>query len=67
MAQGVAFFNLMRDLTATGFFTSEIGLNDLGYLGNRPNQWDGVPADVLSKYNLKYDDKTLEISIKFES
>lgn len=67
MAQGVAFFNLMRDLTATGFFTSEIGIKDLGYMGNKPNQWDGVPQEVLDKYGLKYDEKTLEISVKFES
>lgn len=65
MAQGVAFFNLMRDLTATGFFTSEIGLKDLGYAGNRPNQWDGVPEDVLQQYGLSYDERTLQISPKF--
>ena len=47
MEQGVAFFNLMRDLTATGFYTSEIGVKDIGYAGNSPNQWDGVPQDVL--------------------
>jgi hypothetical protein len=66
-AQGVAFFNLLRDLTATGFFTSEIGIKDLGYAGNKPNQWDGVPQDVLDQYGLKYDDRTLEISVKFDS
>jgi hypothetical protein len=65
--QGVAFFNTLRDLTASGFFSSEIGIKDLGYVGNRPNQWDGVPQDVLDKYNLKYDDRTLEISVKFDS
>lgn len=65
--QGVAFFNLLRDLTATGFFTSEIGIKDLGYVGNRPNQWDGVPQDVLDQYGLKYDARTLEISVKFDS
>ena len=65
--QGVAFFNTMRDLTATGFFTSEMGIKDLGYVGNKPNQWDGVPQDVLDKYNVKYDDRTLEISVKFDS
>lgn len=65
--QGVAFFNLMRDLTATGFFTSEIGIKDLGYAGNRPNQWDGVPQDVLDHFGLKYDEKTLAESVKFES
>src|SRR5688500_3274196 len=35
MAAGVSFFNLMRNLTATGFYTSEIGVKDLGYMGNR--------------------------------
>jgi gluconate 2-dehydrogenase gamma chain len=55
-SQGVNFFNLMRNLTATGFFTSEIGVKDLGYVGNVPNFWDGVPQDVLDKHNLSYAD-----------
>jgi gluconate 2-dehydrogenase gamma chain len=67
MQQGVAFFNKMRDLTACGFFTSEMGIKDLGYVGNKPNQWDGVPQEVLDQYGLKYDDRTLEISVKFDS
>lgn len=67
MRQGVAFFNTMRDLTACGFFTSQIGIKDLGYVGNRPNQWDGVPQEVLDQYGLKYDDRTLEISVKFDN
>lgn len=67
MEQGVAFFNLMRDLTATGFFTSEMGLKDLGYMGNRPNQWDGVSQDVLDQYGMKYDERTLNESVKFDS
>ncbi len=67
MTPGVVFFNKMRDLTATGFFTSEIGIKDLGYAGNRPNQWDGVPQEVLDQYGLKYDERTLEISVKFEN
>jgi hypothetical protein len=67
LAQGVAFFNLMRDLTACGFFTSEIGIKDLGYMGNRPNQWDGVPQDVLDQYGMKYDERTLAESVKFDS
>ncbi len=67
LQQGVAFFNRMRDLTACGFFTSEIGIKDLGYMGNRPNQWDGVPQDVLDQYGLKYDERTLNESVKFES
>lgn len=67
MQPGVAFFNTMRDLTACGFFTSKIGLEDLGYMGNRPNQWNGVPQDVLDQYGLQYDARTLEISVKFDS
>ncbi len=54
MSQGVAFFNTMRNFTATGFFSSEMGIKDIGYEGNRPNVWDGVPADVLKKYGLSY-------------
>lgn len=65
--QGVAFFNIMRDLTATGFFTSKIGIEDLGYMGNQPNQWDGVPQDVLDQYGLKYDERTLAESVKFDT
>ena len=67
MLQGVAFFNTMRDLTACGFFTSKMGLEDLGYMGNRPNQWNGVPQEVLDQYGLQYDARTLEISLKFDS
>jgi gluconate 2-dehydrogenase gamma chain len=60
MAQGVAFFNLMRNLTATGFFTSQMGVKDLDYKGNVPNQWNGVPADVLKQYGLAYTEKELK-------
>jgi hypothetical protein len=63
MAQGVAFFSRMRNLTLTGFYTSEIGIKDLGYMGNRPNQWTGVPADVLAQYNLAYSEKELKETV----
>ena len=67
MQQGVAFFNLMRNLTLTGFYTSEIGVKDIGYEGNRPNQWNGVPADVLKQYNLAYTEKELKECISFDN
>ncbi|MNL89401.1 hypothetical protein D3C87_2196930 [compost metagenome] len=54
-SQGVAFFNFMRNLTASGFYTSKIGIADLGYKGNTPNVWEGVPEDVLKQYGLSYD------------
>ncbi|MFZ6012300.1 MAG: gluconate 2-dehydrogenase subunit 3 family protein [Bacteroidota bacterium] len=65
MQQGVQFFNRLRNLTACGFFTSKMGIQDLGYVGNRPNQWDGVPKEVLDQYNLQYDKRTLDICVKF--
>ena len=67
MKQGVAFFNLMRNLTATGFYTSEIGVKDIGYVGNRPNQWNGVPDDVLKQYGLAYTEKELKECISFDT
>jgi gluconate 2-dehydrogenase gamma chain len=65
MKQGVAFFNLMRNLVATGFYTSEMGVKDIGYIGNAPYQWNGVPADVLKQYNLAYTEKELKECVSF--
>ncbi|MBC6111641.1 gluconate 2-dehydrogenase subunit 3 family protein [Pedobacter fastidiosus] len=53
MQAGVAFFSRMRDLTASGFYTTEIGVKDIGYVGNSPNQWAGVPDDVLKQYGMQ--------------
>lgn len=66
MKQGVAFFSLMRNLTASGFYTSEIGVKDLGYAGNKPNQWNGVPDDVLKQYNVAYTEKELKECVSFK-
>jgi len=64
MQQGVAFFNTMRDLTACGFFSSKIGIADIGYKGNSPNSWDGVPQDVLDQYRVKYEAHRLDSYVK---
>jgi gluconate 2-dehydrogenase gamma chain len=53
MQQGVHFLSLMRNLTATGFFTTKMGIEDPGYVGNAPNTWTGVPADELKKYGME--------------
>ncbi len=66
MKQGVAFFTLMRDLTSTGFYTSEIGVKDIGYKGNVPNQWNGVPDDVLKQYGVAYTEKELKECVSFD-
>lgn len=53
MSQGISFFSLMRNLTASGFWSSQSGIQDLGYAGNVPNQWDGPPAEVVQQYGLE--------------
>lgn len=54
LSHGVAFFNSFRDLTASGFFTSKMGMDDLQYMGNRyVPEWTGCPDDVLAKLGLK--------------
>ena len=65
VGQGVAFFTLMRDLTVTGFYTTKMGGDDLGYVGNQPNQWNGVPDDVLKQYNVAYTDKENKECVKY--
>ncbi len=49
-ARAVRFFNQFRDLTLSGFYTSEMGVRDLPYLGNQPQaEWRGCPTAVLAK------------------
>lgn len=55
----IQFFNLMRNLTLTGYYTSKMGIEDLGYKGNMPNVWDGVPQDVLDQHGVAYDEDWL--------
>ena len=56
---GIQFFTLVRDLTLTGFYTTKLGIEELGYVGNAPNVWDGVPEEVLRKHGMSYDDEML--------
>lgn len=59
MAYGIRFFNRIRNLTLTGYYTTRMGLDDLGYQGNVANVWDGVPDDVLAKHGLAYEEAWL--------
>jgi hypothetical protein len=59
-AQGAEFFSLMRNLVLTGYYTTRIGIDDLGYKGNVANIWDGVPEDVLAKHGMSYDPEWLK-------
>jgi hypothetical protein len=57
MSQGVAFFNRFRDLTATGFWSSKMGVEDLGYMGNTAvAEWKGCPDEQLKRLGVSYGD-----------
>ena len=57
MSQGVAFFNMFRDLTASGFWSSKIGIADLDYQGNTfVAEWKGCPEPALRKLDVRYED-----------
>lgn len=53
---GVAFFSNFRDLTASGFWTTRMGIDDLQYLGNRSvARWNGCPPEALKKLGVSYE------------
>ena len=53
LTQGVAFFSGFRDLVASGFWSSQMGVNDLQYVGNVFNpDWKGCPPAALKKLGL---------------
>jgi len=55
-AHGVAFFGNFRDLTASGFWTTRMGIDDLQYIGNRSvARWNGCPPEALKKLGVSYE------------
>jgi gluconate 2-dehydrogenase gamma chain len=55
LSAGVAFFSSFRDLTASGFWSSRMGVADLQYKGNVfIDEWNGCPDDALKKLGVKY-------------
>jgi hypothetical protein len=54
VAWGPSFFNSFRDLTAAGFWSSKMGIDDLGYQGNvMVPEWKGPPPDVLKRLGIE--------------
>lgn len=52
-----AFFSQLRDLVVSGFFTSQMGIRDLPYLGNEPQSvWKGCPRPVLASLGIGKDE-----------
>jgi gluconate 2-dehydrogenase subunit 3-like protein len=50
---GVAFFNSFRDLTASGFWSSRMGVEDLQYQGNVfVAEWHGCPDAAVEKLGI---------------
>lgn len=55
LSQGVAFFTSFRDLTATGFWTSKMGIEDLQYRGNTfVAEWTGCPTEAMEKLGVSH-------------
>lgn len=55
LAEGVTFFNRLRDFTASGFFSSQMGVKDLQYMGNvAVPEWQGCPKPALDKLGVSY-------------
>ena len=54
LSHGIAFFRSFRDLVATGFWTSKIGIDDLQFNGNVfVMEWKGCPTEALQKLGLE--------------
>jgi hypothetical protein len=53
LAAAAKFFAKFRDLTAGGFYTTPVGMKDIGYVGNVPlERFDGPPPELLRKLGL---------------
>ena len=58
VSHGAAFFDSFRDLVATGFWTSKMGIEDLQYMGNTfVHEWDGCPQEALERLDVSYEGK----------
>ncbi len=50
LSQAIAFFSSFRDLTASGFWSTKMGVADLQYQGNVfVSEWNGCPDAALKK------------------
>jgi hypothetical protein len=53
LAEAAKFFSKFRDLTAGGFYTTPVGMKDIGYTGNVPlARFEGPPLAALKKAGL---------------
>jgi Gluconate 2-dehydrogenase subunit 3 len=53
LKSAATFFNRYRELTTGGFYTTPVGMKDIGYVGNVPlTTYDGPPKEVLTKLGI---------------
>ena len=58
VSHAITFFSSFRDLTASGFWSTKMGVADLQYQGNVfVRQWNGCPDAALRKLGVSYDTK----------
>jgi gluconate 2-dehydrogenase gamma chain len=55
LSHAIAFFSSFRDLTASGFWSTKMGIADLQYRGNVfVDEWNGCPDAALRRLGVKY-------------
>ena len=55
LLEGVNYFNRLRDFTASGFFSSQMGVKDIQYMGNVAiPEWKGCPKPALDHLGVSY-------------
>jgi gluconate 2-dehydrogenase gamma chain len=55
LTHAIAFFSSFRDLTASGFWSTKMGIQDLQYKGNTfVTEWEGCPDGALKKLGVSY-------------
>ena len=64
LSHGVSFFSFFRDLTAAGFWSSRIGVKDIGYLGNEWREWDGCPPAAMQKLGVDHDAMNTRVPVE---
>jgi hypothetical protein len=68
MSQGVAFFNYVRDLTAGGFWSSRVGVRDIGYMGNQfVAEWNGCPRAAMERLGVRPEDMNTRVPVQRQS
>ncbi|WP_339750662.1 gluconate 2-dehydrogenase subunit 3 family protein [Algoriphagus aquimarinus] len=62
----VQWFNMLRNLVCSGYFSTQAGWKYIGYVGNQPNVWDGVPQEVMDKHGFKLEEQYIPIYLRPE-